>query len=44
MKPAFRSDRAEADIQALEFYIAQAPHIAQGFVAALEKAATQIER
>ena len=45
MKPAILSVRADADIQAaLEFYIAEAPHVAEGFVAALEKATAQIER
>lgn len=45
MKPAILSARADADIQAaLEFYIAEAPHVAEGFVAALEKATAQIER
>lgn len=45
MKPATLSARADADIQAaLEFYLAQAPHVAEGFVAALERATAQIER
>ncbi len=45
MKPAIRSARAKADIRAaLEHYIAEAPHVAEGFVAALEKATAQIER
>lgn len=45
MKPAALSARAYADIQAaLEFYIAEASHVAEDFVAALEKARAQIER
>ncbi|MEO7392079.1 MAG: type II toxin-antitoxin system RelE/ParE family toxin [Ramlibacter sp.] len=45
MKPAIRSASAKADIEAaLEFYIAEAPHVADGFITALEKAAAQIER
>ena len=45
MKPAVLSARAAADIQAaLEVDIAEAPHVAEAFVAALEKATAQIER
>ena len=45
MKPAIRSASAESDIQvALEFYFDEAPHAAEGFVGALEKAISQIER
>jgi toxin ParE1/3/4 len=45
MKPAVLSARAAADVQAaLAFYLAEAPHVAEGFVAALEKASAQIER
>jgi len=45
MKPAIRSARASADIlSALEFYMTEAPHVATGFIAALEKAVGQIER
>ena len=45
MKPAIRSVSADADIQAaLEFYIAEAPHVAEEFVSALEKAVAQIQR
>jgi toxin ParE1/3/4 len=45
MKPVSRSAPAEADIQAaLEYYLAEAPNVAEGFIAALEKAVAQIER
>lgn len=45
MKPAIRSARAEADIQAaLEYYLVEAPNVAERFIAALEKAVAQIER
>lgn len=45
MKRAVRSARASADVvSALDFYLAEAPHAAQGFIAALEKAVGQIER
>jgi toxin ParE1/3/4 len=45
MKPAFQSSRAKADIQqALDFYIAEAPHVAGAFLDALEKSTGQIER
>ena len=45
MKPAVLSAQAEAGIQAaLDFYLTEAPQMAEGFVTALEKAAAQIER
>lgn len=45
MKPMVRSGPADADIQAaLEFYLAEAAHAADAFVAALEKAVAQVER
>lgn len=45
MKAAILSAQAEADIRAaLEFYLAEAPHVAEGFVSGLEKAAARIER
>lgn len=45
MKRAIRSARARADIDdALAFYMAEAPHVADDFVNALEKATSQIER
>ncbi|MBC7378500.1 MAG: type II toxin-antitoxin system RelE/ParE family toxin [Burkholderiaceae bacterium] len=45
MKPAFQSSRAKADIlEALDFYIAQAPHVAGAFLDSLEKSTAQIQR
>lgn len=45
MKPVVRSASAAADIQAaLAYCSAEAPHIADGFIAVLEKASARIER
>ena len=45
MKPALRSPQARADIDdAIDWYLAQAPHMAHHFVDALEKAVAQIQR
>ncbi|QQR75348.1 MAG: type II toxin-antitoxin system RelE/ParE family toxin [Holophagales bacterium] len=44
MKPAIRSALAAADIEsALDFYLAEAPAAAGGFIDALERATRQIE-
>ena len=45
MKRALRSASASADVlSTLDLYLVEAPHAAQGFIAALEKAVGQIER
>lgn len=45
MKPALRSPQARADIEdAIDWYLAQAPHMAHHFVDALEKAVAHIQR
>ncbi len=45
MKRAVRSARASADIvSALDYYLSEAPHAAEGFINALERAVGQIER
>ena len=45
MKPAILTVRAQAGVDdAVVFYLTEAPHVAEGFVAALAKSAAQIER
>ena len=45
MKPAFRSRRAQADIEAAPaYYDQEAPHMVEKFVDALENAVARIER
>ncbi|MEJ7686589.1 MAG: type II toxin-antitoxin system RelE/ParE family toxin [Variovorax sp.] len=44
MKPALRSALAEQDIQdALDYYLREAPHVADGFIDELENASLYIE-
>lgn len=45
LKPALRSSQARADIEnAIDFYLAEAPHMVALFVDALEKAVAHIQR
>lgn len=45
MKPAIRTTDAQADVvAAVDWYTAEAPHVAAGFIDALEKAVARIER
>ena len=45
MKPVLRSPQARADIDdAMDWYLAQAPHMVAAFVDALEKAVAHIQR
>ena len=45
MKPILRSPQARADIEdALDYYLLEAPHMANAFIDALEKAVAHIQR
>lgn len=45
IKPALRSTLAQADIEAsLDYFLSEAPHVADEFLNALEKAVIHIER
>jgi toxin ParE1/3/4 len=44
LKPVLRSPQARADIEdALDFYVLEAPHMADSFLSELEKAVTHLQ-